>query len=299
MTRGGASPKTRSAAPAASARRATATSSVPESPSGDGLIDELDVLAGLRREIARLLADNQGLVERVAVLSAPRRSPDDFAVALQRMVDDVQSRLAMLANPVSNFAVKELHLDAPVAISVTRLGAVEYRFLRPGDPADPNTTTRLSLTLVPIEKQSTAGTLPGDLFKADLGLERIGRLDQKTLDLLHGNQIFTLGELVRVGTRAQGRVELGNLLKAGSEKIAEWLSLAELLLVREIDEARAYQLFALGIRSLADLAKQEPRRLSERVGAKAEEAKRWVDVARYFEGLAPLPAATTEDSASR
>src|SRR4051812_40533055 len=85
-----------------------------------GTLEQSDPILALKAKIARLQTDNNTLKAQVAALSAPPRSPDDFASALQRTVNNLQGRLATLSNPVSNFAVKEFRIEAPVGISITK-----------------------------------------------------------------------------------------------------------------------------------------------------------------------------------
>ncbi|HYR12361.1 MAG TPA: hypothetical protein VEQ60_31530, partial [Longimicrobium sp.] len=86
------------------------------------------------------------------------REPDDFASAVSHSLDTLQTRLAGLSNPLTDFAVREFSIDARVAVNVTPLGTVEYRFIRPGETVAPAAVSNVSMKVVPVPKQTQAGS---------------------------------------------------------------------------------------------------------------------------------------------
>lgn len=220
---------------------------------------------------------------------------DELAVALQRTVDDLQSRLASLSNPLTNFAVKEFHVDTPVVMSMNDLGLVTYRLLSSSEKADPNKITRLSLTLVPIEKQTSAGALPPNLFKTETPLDEIEGLDRKMIATLQKNKIFTTTDLWRTSSRVNIKVALESMLRVDRERLANLLAQAELLLVKGIGKPEVVILFGLKIFSLSLLAMCRPDDLllsyNRIASAKKvplltiDVAGMWVNAARSFAGL--------------
>src|SRR4051794_9479811 len=128
----------------------------------------------LTKEVAALRAANTELQAQIDRLAAPVRSPDELASALQRTVDRLQGDLASLANPVANFAIKEFRLETALTVGITDLGTIEYRLVTPSANVDPNTLSKLTISLVPIEKQGAQGTFSPLFFDAEKEVSQIG-----------------------------------------------------------------------------------------------------------------------------
>jgi predicted flap endonuclease-1-like 5' DNA nuclease len=220
-------------------------------------------------------------------------TPDDFAAALQKTVDDLQARLTSLTNPITNFAIKEFRIETPVVVSVSKLGTLNYRFLSAGETVDSSKITRLSLTIVPIEKQSSAGSLPPSLFTPEETVADLSGLDSTTVEILRQHQVHTVSDLWRIASRASARAELETMLKMDRVKLSNLLSEAELLLVRGIGSSEARILFRIGITSLSDLSKLKPEELAQKFNQAAERkdmklqsdvAETWIKAARSYVG---------------
>src|SRR5688572_21150519 len=102
------------------------------------------IVERLTGEVGRLQQKNIELQSHLDKTLAPATSSDDFASALQRTVNRLQTELSSLSNPVSNFAVKDFRLETSLTVSVTELGSVEFRLLQPGADVDPNAISRLT-----------------------------------------------------------------------------------------------------------------------------------------------------------
>jgi hypothetical protein len=256
---------------------------------------------GLRQKVAALESENQEL--RIAI-QRPTRQADDFASAVAHSVDSLQNRMASLTNPVSNFAVREFTIDAKVQIDVSPLGTVEYRFIQPGEEVEPSEISNVSLTIVPIPKADAAGTFTRADFTPMLPVEDIQGIGEAYRKALNAHQIYTVSDLLAAGTRVRGSVELATMLDVDRTRLAEWLSHAQLMTVREIDGRKAEVLYDLGIQSLEQLAAADPAGLAARYSARTqqldrqtvspidtEEVTRWIQAARAFVGSrSPRPA---------
>lgn len=211
------------------------------------------ILDSLKTEVAQLRQQNLDLAGKLDLGNRPARSPEDFASAVQGALDQLQAQLSAMSNPVSNFAVKEFRLESNVHVDVNALGQVSYRFFQPGDTADPNTTSRISIDLVPIPKSTTAGSFVPGLFQAGLDVSSIEGLTASALQTLRTNQISTVGDLLSAGTRARTSTALAALLGDDRAKLAGWLSAAELLTIQGMTGAQAAVLLAAGFQHLSDI----------------------------------------------
>lgn len=250
---------------------------------------------------------NAGIGKANSRSDASSVTPDDFAAALQKAVDDLQTRLTSQTNSITNFAVKEFRLEIPVVVSVTRLGTFQYRFLNSGETADSSRVTRVSLTIVPIEKQSSAGALPPSLFTPDTTVDDLTGIDRTSVEILRQRQIYTVSDLWRIGSRANARIELGSLLKMDRVKLSNLLSEAELLLVNGIGKSEAQILFKIGIKSLSGLSKLNPEALAQKFNQSAPKkkpqldlatAETWIKAARSYFGLTKIAICETPANSS-
>ncbi|MEW5928218.1 MAG: DUF4332 domain-containing protein [Gemmatimonadota bacterium] len=243
------------------------------------LLDPYAELSALRTEIATLQSKNAELAQQVADLTAQKaalheqlrakitrssRMPDDFASAVGHSIDTIQTRLAGLSNPVTDFAVREFSIDAKVAVNITPMGTVEYRFIQPGESIDPAAISNLSMTVVPVPKQSAAGAWVPTEFTPTVGIEEIPGVGRQMRSHLNDQGIFTVADLVHAGSRVRSSVDLAALLDVDRARLAEWLAHAELLTIRDIDGGMSGVLFEIGVRTLDALAAAQPEELAAR-----------------------------------
>jgi hypothetical protein len=251
-------------------------------------IEELQaVIDRLTRELGELRGQNLALQGRIDQLLVPAKSPDDLASALQRTVDRLQTELASLSNPVSNFAVKDFRLETALTVSITELGTIEYRLLQPGSNVDPNSISKLTLSLVPIEKQRPDGTLSPLLFQPGKELAVLG-MNEELRHTFERNHIFTVGDFRSTVMRAQVRASLIASEKTTQQELALLQARAELVLLAGIDRDIADLLMAAGIDSLQALARSTPEGLML-ILTNIEKAQlaQWIAAAQAFTGVAP------------
>lgn len=242
-------------------------------------LDPYAELSALRTELAALQSRNADLTQKVGDLTLENvtirkqletkirrssRMPDDFASAVGHSIDTIQSRLAGLSNPVTDFAVREFSIDAKVAVNITPMGTVEYRFIHPGESIDPAAISNLSMTVVPVPKQSQAGSWVPTEFTPSVGVEEIPGVGRQMRTRLNEQGIFTVADLVHVGSRVRSSVDLAALLAVERARLAEWMAHAELLTIRDIDGGMSGVLYEIGIRTLDALAAVQPEELAAR-----------------------------------
>ena len=243
--------------------------------------------------------------ELAGTRGAAGREPDDFASAVSHSLDTLQSRLAGLSNPVTDFAVREFQIDAKVAVNVTRLGKVEYRFIQPGEVVDAAAVSNVSMKVVPVPKQTQAGSWTPVEFTPSAGVEEIRGIGKQLRGELNRNGIYTVGELLHAGGRMRGSVELASMLQVDRHRVDEWLSHAQLLTIRDVTGRIAGVLYEIGVRGLKDLADRDPAVLADEFNAQLERTGRkrvalvtatavtpWIRAARVYLGrqaAAPEP----------
>ncbi len=253
-------------------------------PSAAGSTAETaDELSALRRE-------NAALKQQLEHLAAAAPA-SDFAAALQASLDQIQASCAEMANPVSNFAVKEFSLQANVVVNVDELGQPHYRFLRGGEQVDERAVSRLSVSFAPIPKEAPEQRLLA--HTAAIPVASLHELGVERQKQLNARAIYSVADLARVGTRLRGQAQLCALLGVEREQIAAWLDEAALMSVADIGEAGARLLWQSGIRSLRELGRRDPttllpvleKKLSGPATGKigplnAERLKSWITAAR-------------------
>ena len=244
-------------------------------------IETLKAMVAARdQEILTLKAQIQQMIE------TSKRTPDDFATAVSNSVDKLQTRLAGLTNPTSDFVVREFNLEAKVYIDVNEQGEIDYRFIRPGDNVDPQKVSNLALKLMPVPKQETApvpapdtpappapapGSLspggvtprpatplgveaPGSLPGQDLPLESIAGLGADLRDRLGQNNIHSVAEFLQAATRARTIAAFSAMLDVDRQRLGNWVMQAQLMTLGGIDAAMAQALIDFGITSLRAMA---------------------------------------------
>lgn len=237
-----------------------------------------------RDQIAQLEASNRELQAQIDKLQRPPTAPEDFASSVQQALDQLQTQLQRMKNPVSNFAVKEFTLETNVHITVTPLGTVEYRFVPFDHSIDPSTLSRITLQLVPIPKQAVTETyLPGS-FVPQTGVDEIVGLSSRQVRALHESGIYSVGELVQIGTRARTLLQLEGLLHVERVKVAHVLASAELMTLRGIDGSKAAILIAAGVDSLAKVAALTPEDLAAKIKTPLSDAGALVKAAAGYVG---------------
>jgi predicted flap endonuclease-1-like 5' DNA nuclease len=225
------------------------------------------------------------------------REPDDFASAVSHSLDTLQSRLTGLSNPVTDFAVREFQIDAKVAVNVTALGTVEYRFIQPGEVVDAAAVSNVSMKVVPVPKQTQAGSWSPVEFTPSAGVEEIRGIGKQLRLTLNQQGIYTIGDLLHAGGRVRGSVELAGLLQVDRYRVDEWLAHAQLLTIRDVTGRIAGVLYEIGVRGLKELAAREPGELAAAFNTQvaltgrkrvaevtAAEVTPWIRAARSFLG---------------
>lgn len=259
----------------------------------------LAIIDQLKREVARLQQENLAFKERLSLLTQRPAAPDDFASAVQQSVDELQQRLATLRNSTSNFAVRQLKLDASFFVQVSPLGTIEYRFIQPGDDIEAAAVSRLSLEIVPLPRNDLAGVwLPGS-FQPELAVSALPEITAEQISAVEGTGIYSIGEFLQVATRARAQAYLEALLGVERKQLALWAQQAALMLLRGVNGAAAVLLINAGIGSFDALASLLPeevvsRYMTQREKEHAEDApeidsavaERWIAAARRFLGLA-------------
>lgn len=239
----------------------------------------------LTKEIAALRATNTELQAQLERLSAPVRSPDELASALQRTVDKLQSDLGSLANPVANFAIKDFRLETALTVGITDLGTIEYRLVAPGANVDPNTLSKLTVSLVPIEKQGAQGTLAPMFFDAEKEVSQLGA-SEDLQKVLQNNHIFTIGDFRNAVSRARVRTLLVSSTRTTLQELALLQARAELLMLTGLDRVAADTLIAAKVDGLQALARSTPEALQAALkNVSAAQIEQWVSAARAFTGI--------------
>ncbi|MEA2338478.1 MAG: hypothetical protein QOE82_2485 [Thermoanaerobaculia bacterium] len=226
-----------------------------ESPETNKNLEQ--IIDRLTTELVAARQTNLELQHRIDQILAPAKSPDDLATALRTTVDGLQNELSSLSNPISNFAVKDFRLETSVAVGITPLGKIEYRLIQPGANVDPSAVSKLTLSLVPVEKRLAAGSMPPGLFEPNKDLSVLGMGDPLR-QVLEENHIFTIGDFRSTAMRAQVRTSLVALQVTSQQEIALLQARAELMLLTGIDRTIADTLIAAHIDSLALLARAKP-----------------------------------------
>ncbi len=270
----------------------------------------LGVIAVLKREVTALRERNLALEQELAALrQASSRTPDDFASAVKHSLDSLQARLSETSNPVSNFVVREFSLEAKVAVDVSPLGVIDYRFVKPGESIDPSRLSKLALTIVPTPKSSSAHSFTPVEFTPLVDVEEVQGIGEVWSKRLNAHGIYTVGDLVSAGSRVRSQAELAALLQVDRERLADWLAQAELLSVRDIDGRSAELLARTGANGLEALATQTPEALTEKFNAEnarksegrapvlsVEAAKLWIETAKAWTGRSALASAAPSAS---
>ncbi|HSS21106.1 MAG TPA: DUF4332 domain-containing protein [Pyrinomonadaceae bacterium] len=234
---------------------------------------------------------------------------EDLASALGFAVDSLQTQLSQMSNPVSDFGLREVSLQAKVTMNITPLGVLTYRFISPGDKVDPQTINTLSLTIVPVPKQDPVGTLTRGDFQREIDVEKIPGIDKEIKARLQQQGIYTTSDFVQVGTRLRSAVKLAALLDVDRERLNEWLARAQLLMLDGMKSETANILFDAGIRSLVDLASLTPQQVIRRYEKQAAttrdpdqrldetQVEQWIRTASIYTGTpdkslaGPIPTA--------
>ena len=258
-----------------------------------------------RERIVELTQENRQLRDELGqARGVAGREPDDFASAVSHSLDTLQTRLTGLGNSVTDFAVREFQIDAKVAVNVTRLGTVEYRFIQPGEVVDPAAVSNVSMKVVPVPKQTQAGSWSAVDHTPSAGVEEIRGIGRELRTDLNAHGIYTVGDLLHAGSRVRGSVELASMLQVDRFRVEEWLAHAQLLTIRDVTGRIAGVLYEIGVRSLRELAARGPDELAlafntqvERTGRKrvapvtAAVVTPWIRAARTYLGQQPATTA--------
>lgn len=259
----------------------------------------LAIVDQLKREVARLQQENLALGERLAVLTQRPAAPDDFASAVQQSVDELQQRLATMRNATSNFAVRQLKLDASVFVQVSPVGTIEYRFVQPGDDIEAAAVSRLAMEIVPLPRSDLSGVWSPGLFQPELGVPALSGVTAAQARALEANGIYSIGEFLQVATRARAQSYLEALLGVERRQLATWAQQAALMLLRGVDGRVATLLIDSGIVDFEAIATLSAEAIVKRYMALRKKrgaagfpaidaalAGRWIVAARRYLGLA-------------
>ena len=225
------------------------------------------------------------------------RTPDDFATAISHSIDSLQTRLNDTKNPLSRFAIKAFDIDMRVYAEVTSIGTIDYRFVSPEEQVDPNRLTQIKMSVVPLPKENLSGSWTAPEFTPMRDIEEIQGIGEVYQKRLNKSQIYTIGDLLSVGTRVRSKVELAKLLEVDRNKLSEWLNQAELMTIRDIDGRAAEVLAEAGIANLNQLAQQEASALTTAYNTIVQEkahaslkpiieetVQKWIDTASAYMG---------------
>ena len=264
-------------------------------PSTDNLQKIVDVL---KTEVGRLQVENKELSAKVADLSEPARSTDDFAAGLQHSLDVLQNRLSTMGNEVSNFAVREFQLESKVLVDVTPVGTIGFRFVQPGDTVDAAALSTLNVTVVPVPKpvpDDVVAAAPVLMTPANPGVEAIDGLTEPQVKALRSNHIGTVSEFRRAATETTATATLVSLLGVDRDALGRLTLLAGLLTVPGIERRQAAVLFDAGITDVASLAAISPavllRRYEKAASARPDDdgtrptkadATAWIEAAKQL-----------------
>ncbi len=236
----------------------TPISSAETTPMGaDERKNLLAIIDHLKREAAILRSDNLQLRGRIDTLTQRPSAPDDFASAVQQSVDELQQRMANMKNAMSNFAVRELKLDASVFVQVSPVGSIEYRFVQPGDNIEAAAVSRLSLDIVPVPRNDLAGVWTPNLFQPELPISALPEITLEQTRAFEGEGLFSIGEFIQVGTRARAQAYLQALLGTERSRLALWAQQAALMTLRGVNGAAALVLIEAGFGNFDALADAE------------------------------------------
>ena len=204
----------------------------------------------LRTELARLRQENAALTAKVAELSAPPRSSDDFAAGVQHALDSLQSRLSEMDNPTSDFAVREFTLESKVHLEVSALGTIGMRFVQPDEAVNAAALSTVSMTVVPMPKPAD-GT---PTIASVQGIEAIDGLTKEQIATLRANNVATTRDFYSAATRATTNATLVSMLGVGREELGRMVLLASLLTVPGVEKDSASLLFDAGFQDPGALA---------------------------------------------
>lgn len=254
--------------------------------STDNLEKIVDVLRG---ELASARAESAELNAKLEALKDPPRSSDDLADGLQHALDGISERLGSMANPTSNFAVREFVLETKVHVDVTPVGTIGFQFVRPGEEVDAAALSTVTMTVVPVPKPPPEEVVAPPV--ADRPVEEIDGLSDAQVSALRGAHVTTTSGFARLATRATARATLVSLLGVDRDALGRFTLLAGLLGVPGVDGTHAAVLHDAGLTDVASLAAADPADLVERYRAAAKprralgttpslaEATRWVEAA--------------------
>lgn len=282
----------------------TPIGSADESPVGaDERKNLLNIIDQLKRELAKLRSENLALQSRIDTLVQRPSAPDDFASAVQQSVDELQQRMASMHNSMSNFAVRQLKLDASVFVQVSPLGSIEYRFIQPGDNIEAAAVSRLAMEIVPVPRNDLAGVWSSSLFQPELPIAALASITSEQVKALEGAGIYSIGEFLQLGTRVRAQAYLEALLGTQRQQLSQWAQQAALMTLRGVNGAAAITLIDAGFGSFDALAAATPATIvaayaekragNPQIGAPEIEetlAALWVRAVRQYLGLAEAPA---------
>jgi WD40 repeat protein len=245
------------------------------------------IIDRLKKELAAAQSANRQLQADLQTLRERPTTASDFASGVQQSLDELAQRMTTMRNPVSNFAVREFKLDASVFVQVTPTGAIEYRFVQPGDEAPPAAVSKLSMSVVPLPKDNLAGVWTPNLFQPEIPVAALPGITAPQARQLEGQGAFSIGEFLQTATRLRAQAVLEALLEVDRTRLALWAQQAALMTLRGVDGRMAQFLIELGVGSFEALAAVAPQALALRI-AQALAANPVTGVAPITVALAAL-----------
>lgn len=258
------------------------------------------LLLSIKKQMSQLQIENLQLSKMLEEERIKNhRTPDDFATAISHSIDSLQVRLNETKNPVSRFAIKEFDIEMRVYAEVTKMGTIDYRFIPPEEEVDPNRLTNIKMVVVPLPKEDQVGSWTSPDFTPMVDIEEIQGIGEAYQKRLNQSNIYTISDLLTMGTRVRSKVELAKMLEVDHDRLTDWMDQAELMTIKDIDGRSAEVLAELGIKKLNQLADQDPDQLLATYNARVAEKDRatltaksketvgkWVASARAYVGAA-------------
>jgi hypothetical protein len=261
--------------------------------STDNLQAVVDVL---RKQVAELQSNNANLTAQLSAVQQASTSSDEFAAGVQHTLDVLQDKLGTMDNQTSTFAVREFSMQSKVLVDVSDLGTIGLRFVKPGEDVESTALSTVSLTVVPLPKDSSAPVAATPL-SADPAIDEIDGLSADQIATLRRAHVSSAATFTKVATRATTSARLAGMLAVDRESLGRLTLLAGLLAVPGLDRIKAAVLFDAGVTDVPTLATASAKDLVRRYAAAAKKrkdddgfrptvqaAQAWIDAARAVTG---------------
>ncbi|TVZ41726.1 uncharacterized protein DUF4332 [Alteromonadaceae bacterium 2753L.S.0a.02] len=250
------------------------------------------VVAVLKRSVAELQGRNAELEQELEALkNQNKRSTDEFTSAISHTVDSLQNKLAAVNNPTSRFALKDFKIEATVAVDVSDLGTIDYRFIKPGEQVHPHQVSKVNLAITPIPRETAQDAWTRTDFTPYDPVEEVQGIGEVYGSRLQQEHIYTVSDLMHAGKSARLQATLASKVGVERNTISQWIANAELMSIKSIDGKKAEILWGMGIVGLDALASTDPQSLVEawskmntQEPLSLEQAEAWVATAKAYRG---------------